>query len=797
MNTVPENSYFFQLMKNCIDDFLKLYNEGKYISKKQYDKFLDNYQDLFEQIVKNDDYKGTDEYKKIIMLAHNVDEMIKRHNDKFIKNKLFEYRKYFDNMFKEIDPNIVLDEEQRRAILIDEDYSLVIAGAGSGKTTTIAAKVKYLIEKCGVDPKEIILLSFTNRAASELDERINFDFKLGVEVLTFHKLGLKFIRELYNSPIQIIGSSTAYKVVVDYVKNYIFPNKDKLREMIDLFEEYVFFDEEVFKFQNFNDYFDYYAKKRLKELKDSNKLQNFINDRIKSREKNLRGINGEQLKSIGEVKIANYLYKNSIDYKYEQVYPYKTLNGNRSYSPDFTIFDFDKIFYLEYYGMTEYRENGKYSLDDIKYYNNLILKKRELHKKYGTDLIEIYSNYSNNKNYLEVLREELEKRNILIQKRSDEEIYYRLMYTSQELHFYQFVFIVIKFIEQFKGLNYEESNFDFLKSKTNDVLMIKQLEFIKPIYKHYEDFLRSKKLIDFNDMINYAYRGMSDVQKKKRYLKYSYVFVDEYQDISLTRYQFIKRISDIFDAKIIAVGDDWQSIFSFSGSEISLFTNFSESMGYGEMTKIINTYRNSQELIDLAGEFVSKNTLLFKKELKSNKRLEKPVEIIYYNENKVDSLGYVVDKIIGTIYQDNPESKILILGRYNDDIEKLVEKSNLFGMENAQKVISKNYEKANITFLTVHASKGLGYDQVILINVLDSIYGFPSKVKDNPLISILKNENVQENVDYPEERRLFYVALTRTKNKIYIVAPQFRTSEFIHEIKEHTSVIEIKDYINS
>src|SRR5690606_4468296 len=103
------------------------------------------------------------------------------------------------------------------------------------------------------------------------------------------------------------------------------------------------------------------------------------------------------------------------------------------------------------------------------------------------------------------------------------------------------------------------------------------------------------KLIDFNDMINYAYRGMSDVQKKKRYLKYSYVFVDEYQDISLTRYQFIKRISDIFEAKIIAVGDDWQSIFSFSGSEISLFTNFSESMGYGEMTKIINTYRNSQE----------------------------------------------------------------------------------------------------------------------------------------------------------------------------------------------------------
>lgn len=787
MKTDTESSYFFQLMDNCIEDFVKFYNQDKYISKKEYDKFLDTYQDLFEQIIKNEDYKETGEYKKVISIANNIDFMIKRHNENFVKKKLIEYKEYFDNMFKDIDPNIVLDEEQRKAVLIDEDYSLVIAGAGSGKTTTMAAKVKYLIEKCGIEPKEIIILSFTNRAANELDERINMDFKLGVEVLTFHKLGMKFIRKLYDRPVQIIGSKTAYKIIADYVRYNIFPDKEKLKKMTEIFEEYVYFDEEVFKFQNFNDYFDHYVKRRLDNLGDQ--LGEFNNKRIKNRERKFKSINGEQLKSLGEVHIANYLYKNSVIYKYEELYPHK-LSEYRSYSPDFTIFDFDKKYYLEYYGMTEYDKNGNYTLDDVNYYNNLILKKRELHLKYSTDLIEIYSKYNDNKSYLDALEDELNKRYILKERRSEEDIYYRLMYTSQDLHFYQFVLLITKFIERFKSLNYDVDEFENLKNKVKDEFLSEQISFIKQIYEYYEKTLRKENLIDFNDMINYAYRGMSSVQQQNRYLNYSHVIVDEYQDISLIRYQFIKRLSDIFLAKIVAVGDDWQSIFGFSGSEISLFTDFSDLMGYGEMTQIINTYRNSQELIDVAGQFVSKNTSLFKKELKSQKRLKQPVEIIYYNETEDNARAFVVEKIIGKIYQKNPKSKILILGRYNNDIDELLE-SKLFKLGENKRINSIKYGKAKITFLTIHAAKGLGYDQVILINALDKVYGFPSKVKDEPILSVLSNQEIVESIDYPEERRLFYVALTRTKNKVYIVAPKNRTSEFVHEIKRHSSVVEI------
>ncbi len=97
----------------------------------------------------------------------------------------------------------------------------------------------------------------------------------------------------------------------------------------------------------------------------------------------------------------------------------------------------------------------------------------------------------------------------------------------------------------------------------------------------------------------------------------------------------------------------------------------------------------------------------------------------------------------------------------------------------------------NIKFLTVHSAKGLGFDQVILINAIDDTYGFPSKVKDDEIISILNND-FEENIAYAEERRLFYVAITRTKNKVFILAPDYRVSSFITEIREYNNVTERK-----
>ncbi len=155
-----------------INEFSKKIENLEYISTKLYSKTKENNQELIPQ-----------------------DFDLNKYNEKVLERDLIKYKDYFDNMYKGIDDNIHLDEEQRRAILTDEDYSLIIAGAGTGKTTTMASKVKYLVDIKEIVPSKIAVMSFTKKATQELENRIKIDFEIPVNVTTFHSLGLAYIRE--------------------------------------------------------------------------------------------------------------------------------------------------------------------------------------------------------------------------------------------------------------------------------------------------------------------------------------------------------------------------------------------------------------------------------------------------------------------------------------------------------------------------------------------------------------------------------------------------------------------------
>jgi len=295
--------------------------------------------------------------------------------------------------------------------------------------------------------------------------------------------------------------------------------------------------------------------------------------------------------------------------------------------------------------------------------------------------------------------------------------------------------------------------------------------FINNLYNYYQVKLDENNYLDFEDIIIKATNCL-DIKK----LKYKYIIVDEYQDISYQRFKLLKKLSDVCNAKVIVVGDDFQSIYNFSGSDINLFTDFSKIFGYGSVLKITNTYRNSQQLISIAGNFVMKNKKQIKKQLISNKSLENPIEIILYNNfNYINRLNYCLKDIIDK-YGIN--QKILILGRYKHDINKYL--GDYFKL-NDNKIKSIKYSDLDITYLTVHSSKGLGFDQVIILNCNNELYGFPSKIEDNKYIKLINSNNQVE-----EERRLFYVALTRTKNKVYILSNKSKQSEFIKEIKNYS-----------
>ena len=759
-----------------ITEFNELLDSDDYISKKRLDKFLDDNKFVINYIY---DLKDEALKERVLNILNNNSTIIANRNEKYVNDKLIEHKEYFDNMFKGIDDSILLDEEQRRAIIIDEDYSLVIAGAGSGKTTTMAAKVKYLVEKKHIKEDKIILLAFTNKACEELSIRINEDFHLNVEVLTFHKLGMKFLRKIFYEPLTIVGSGTFVNLLEEYITKEVFEDKNKLKLFMESFKNYVFFDDKCLSYKTFNEYFDYYAKKTFENNK--NNLADYCNKRLSNRLDNYISITGEKFKSRGEVTIANYLYINGISYIYENAYPNKVEEG-RSYSPDFTIFNDGNPIYIEYYGLSKYHSDGKYDESEIDFYNKLIKKKKALHQKYGTDLIELYSEYDYDTNYIKELTKELDKRHITKIRKTYSEMFYKLLYTSKEVEYFNVINLFMVFISRFKEKGYHLKSFNELIEKEQNEKIKNQLCFIKEFYKYYENKIHSENKIDFADMINYAYRYASKLLKKE--IEYDYIIIDEYQDISRQRYNFAKRISDLFNAKIVAVGDDWQAIYSFSGSDVELFTKFYELMGYASITKIQNTYRNSQELLNLTTNFVSKDTSSFNKELKSNKHLDKPVEIYYYdleNENsKYDSLI----SILKNLYNENKDGKILLLGRYKSEKEDLIQ-SNYFSAGPKDSIYLRENMDIKIDFLTIHKSKGLGYDNVILLTGYSGKHGFPSEVEDEAVLKRL-DIKMDDMVSYPEERRLFYVALTRTKNKVYILCPYMpinKRSDFIREIE--------------
>mgnify|MGYP003291820955 CR=1 FL=1 len=723
----------------------------------------------YQEFINQDKYISIKEMKQYIN-DENIYSDVKLHNQNYIEKKLIELKDYFDNIYKGIDDNIILDKEQRIAILTDEDYNMIIAGAGSGKTTTMAAKVKYLVEIKKVDPKDIILISYTNKAVNELKERINDQFKIPVLVCTFHKFGVEILKQTTDKNLRVLLNG--YNIVSDYFSKVLCTDNKLLKEFLEFFVYY--FDVPTFalKFNSLNEYHNYKKKNDYITLKT--RLNDYNKTVIDERTKKRYTILGEFLRSSEEVMIANFLYLNGVEYDYEK--PYPKLIKNKTYLPDFTIYQGERTFYLEHFGINN-KGNSLYNKVTNLRYKQQINNKRKLHNLNRTILLETYSN----KNLLDDLKKQLVDNNIILSPKSDKEIYSKLSDTSKDIYYTRFIIFCLNFIQSFKINGYNKNDFAKLKQLYTDKRNTLFLNFIEKVYDYYQEQLSIHNYIDFEDMINLAYEKLDDCK-----LNYKYVIIDEYQDISMQRFNLAKKVSQISDAKIIAVGDDWQAIFAFAGSDISLFTQFKQLMGYGEELKITHTYRNSQELIDIAGKFVMQNNYQIKKQLKSPKKIDNPVIVVAYDDtnNKMKNKLEMLDKCFKDISKYDAKAKILLIGRYNFEKYYLLQDNNYY--ENGNKIVNKNYPNFDITFLSAHSSKGLGYDYVIILNSQDSNYGFPSQIKDDPIMNMVIKDD--KSYLYAEERRLFYVALTRTKNKTYILTPVSSCSSFILELVNYPKV---------
>ena len=255
--------------------------------------------------------------------------------------------------------------------------------------------------------------------------------------------------------------------------------------------------------------------------------------------------------------------------------------------------------------------------------------------------------------------------------------------------------------------------------------------------------------------------------------KYKYIIIDEYQDTSYVKFNLIKNILEKTNAHLLAVGDDFQSIYRFTGCNLDIFVNFKKYFKDSTIMKIENTYRNSLELINITSKFILKNKKQIKKNLQSSKHLDKPIKYIYYNNKKE-----IFKKLIIDIY-NKTKKEIMILGRNNKDINSVI--NDDFILSNNDLIFLKNKD-IKMKYYTVHKSKGLESDNVIIINMEDKLLGFPSQIEDDKILGFVLNK--KDYYPYEEERRIFYVALTRTKNEVYLLIPVNKKSIFVDEIKK-------------
>lgn len=778
-----------EIMEFCYE-YVNLVYTPRFITERDAAHWIKKYEGLYEELC---GFDNLDSIKRQVSISEEkIDFFIKKmsllkdevewHNERYVEMQMEIEKLYLDDILKSIDSHINLDKEQRKVVLNDSDAALVVAGAGAGKTTTMAAKVKYLVEKQNVNPDEIIVISFTNKAVDELKDKIQKQLGIPAKVTTFHSFGNEIIRNSIQDYPEIENYKRKY--FIDILKNRIYENRLMLRNVLLFFGYYMDIPEEALDYNSLAQYHEQKCARDFETMKSV--VQEYSNKVIDSLTKKTRTIKGEFLRSTQEVQIANFLYLHNLEYYYEKEYEFDILNAKKKYTPDFFIKQDGKELYLEHFGIHEDGTSTRFTQEELDKYKRSIEDKIRLHKQYGTKLEYTFASYNDGRSLLEHLEAILLKNGFKLEEKNDEEVYRQLTKVESDKYIYRFAIFMEVFISRFKTNGYEEGDFEVLKEKTDNVRNRLFLDIAKDVYNQYQAMLVQNRKIDFEDMINKAEKLLG-TYKEDIELGYKYVIIDEYQDIARQRFNLTKRLAEICKAKVIAVGDDWQSIYAFSGSDISLFTNFLDLMGYGKLLKITKTYRNSQELIDIAGTFVQENGSQIKKQLQSPKHIENPIIIKTYDDsqnimrNKTKALIDVLKQIEIEFGED---AEVLLISRYGFEINQYCKTGEFLQYQNSKtKVICKQCPKMKLHYMTAHKSKGLGFDNVVILNGAEGKFGFPSQIEDDPIMKLVTVDD--KTLPFAEERRLFYVALTRTKNRTFILTPENRPSRFVMELVEH------------
>ena len=732
---------------------------GKIISATQEKDFVNHYKPHFQEayslVKKLEAFNITpsETIFKFISDFGAINRLVKQHNEGIITFLLDTHKEFFDHCLK-----YPLDKQQRRSIVSEEENCLVVSSAGSGKTSSIVGKVKYLTEIKKINPQNILLISYTNKAAAELTERMGI---AGLRGYTFHKLAL-----------DIIGQTTGQKPS-------IYENTDAL--FVKIYHELL--NDKKFKKSVIEYFIDYQTPEKEWEKRKNERRQQLSEQKEVRLKATFPDMDGKTVyvRSEQEQKICFALSSLSVKFRYEEPYEHPLVDEMHSqYKPDFSIY-FEqggetKRIYLEHFGVDEHglvpiwfaKDRGITYEEANQKYNDGITWKKAAHEKFSTKLLTTSSADFHYSDIREKLKTLLEKADVSIQEKTDAELYDMVLPPNSK-HEKAFIRLVVTFVTLIKSSC--KSVDEVLRQTKNagderSTFIIKNI--FQPVYKRYIEELANINQIDFTDAILQA----TDICRSSHPVKYDYIIVDEFQDISVDRYNFLKVLREGNPpAKLYCVGDDWQSIYRFSGSDMALFNQFSDYFGQTEINKIETTYRFGEPLVSLSSQFIQRNEAQIKKNIHPfNPQVKTELQFCDYERRDYCN---VIGQLVASIPLDK---SVFLLGRYSFDdyylsfMYKSVKEGNRFFY-----IIGDR----KIEFLTVHKSKGLEADYVIILQCNKDTYGFPSLVSDDPVLNYVLTKSDQ--YPYGEERRLFYVAITRAKVKTYILYDRRFPSVFVDE----------------
>lgn len=670
----------------------------------------------------------------------------------FVKADQAEMKEFYDTI--ESNP---LTPEQRLAVATDEDATLVLAGAGSGKTSVIVAKAAHLIQRGIRPPEEILLMAFGKDAAAEMATRIEERSGAKVNALTFHALGNSIIRKAENGAPALAAHASDDKTYTALLRDILFndiASQPSLRALLlKWFSEFYWPYKSEWDFETKDEYYQY----------------------VEAHE--LRTFQGELVNSFEEWEIANWLYLNGIAYEYEPSYEHELSENTRTaYTPDFRLSE--SGVYIEHFGVRKAQgPGGQTRLTtaphvDRKSYLEGMEWKRKVHAEHQTILVETFSYERVEGRLTEALEEKLAPF-ATPNPIPSEQVFDHLIEKGQVDAFTQ---VLGTFLRHFKSSGTTTENCrDRAENSPDKARAAAFLEIFQPVLDAYQARLEDR--IDFEDMI---VRATEHVRAGGYKSPYRHLLVDEFQDISEGRAKLLKALkAQHSDARIFAVGDDWQSIYRFTGSDIHLMRDFGEEFGgvYAGNSGIHSsidlgrTFRSVDKIALPARTFVLQNPSQITKQVVPAGTTEQPsIRIAYYGWKQEDE---VLSSTLADIESqvNGEQTTVLLLGRYN-----FLRPDNL-------PALSRRYPNLAIRFMTVHRSKGLEADHVVVLQASSGRMGFPSEIVDDPILDLVLPK--PEEYDHAEERRLFYVALTRARNTVTVLADRQRPSVFVRELVEN------------